>query len=342
MGVFSVRKTTESFIEEAKNKHDNKYDYSKVDYKTTMDKIIIICPIHGMFTQTAMSHTKGFGCKKCGVDKRAKNRKSSLKEFILKSNLIHNDFYDYDNTEYKSSAEKVEINCPIHGYFKCRAGDHINKSSGCPKCKNKKLSLTIDDFILRSNDIHNNRYSYDKVEYINSYSNVIITCNEHGDFSQQPSSHLKGNGCHQCGRTISNAEIEIKKYLESHNIDCDKGKGFLDGKDVDIISKKHKICIEYNGLYWHSELFKRKEYHLNKTKLAENLGYNLIHIFEDEWKEKKNIVKSILLSKFRKGNLMKMGILKDHQTEHEAMLENKYLRIYDCGKIKYSKIIFKQ
>lgn len=65
MGVFSVRKTTEQFISEARLIHGNKYDYSKVEYKTNKNKVCIICPVHGEFLQNAKSHLQGHGCRKC-------------------------------------------------------------------------------------------------------------------------------------------------------------------------------------------------------------------------------------------------------------------------------------
>lgn len=53
-------------------------------------------------------------------------------------------------------------------------------------------------FITKANKIHNNKYKYDKVIYINSCTKIIITCRIHGDFEQTPNSHLNGNGCKQC------------------------------------------------------------------------------------------------------------------------------------------------
>lgn len=65
MGTFSVRKTTEQFIADAKAVHGNRYDYSKVEYKTNKDKVCIICPVHGEFWQTPNDHLRSSGCKKC-------------------------------------------------------------------------------------------------------------------------------------------------------------------------------------------------------------------------------------------------------------------------------------
>ena len=65
MGTFSVRKTTEQFIAEAVALYGEKYDYSKVDYKTNKDKVCIICPEHGEFWQAPNGHLRGHGCPKC-------------------------------------------------------------------------------------------------------------------------------------------------------------------------------------------------------------------------------------------------------------------------------------
>jgi hypothetical protein len=69
-------------------------------------------------------------------------------------------------------------------------------------------------------------------------------------------------------------------------------RSLLNGKELDIYIPSHNVGIEFNGLYWHSELFVDKNYHLNKTELCEEKGVQLIHIFEDEWLNKQDIVKS--------------------------------------------------
>lgn len=69
MGVFSVRKTTEQFVADARAIHGNRYDYSKVDYQRNQVKVCIICREHGEFWQTPNSHLCGRGCPKCKCEK---------------------------------------------------------------------------------------------------------------------------------------------------------------------------------------------------------------------------------------------------------------------------------
>lgn len=72
----------------------------------------------------------------------------------------------------------------------------------------------------------------------------------------------------------------------------------LDNKqEIDIYIPKYKLGIEFNGTYWHSNLFLDRNYHFNKSKLAESKGIKLIHIWEYEWNNPKQQTKIITLLK---------------------------------------------
>jgi hypothetical protein len=95
----------------------------------------------------------------------------------------------------------------------------------------------------------------------------------------------------------SKAENEIAKFL---NINHRRGnKEILDGLEIDIFIPNSNLGIEYDGIYYHSEISgnKNKKYHINKTDICDENNIQLIHIFETEWKDKQSIVKSALLSK---------------------------------------------
>jgi len=82
---------------------------------------------------------------------------------------------------------------------------------------------------------------------------------------------------------ISTYEIEIKNFLKSKNIEYEiNDRKILKGKEIDIYIPEYNLAIEFNGLYWHSEIYKDKNYHLNKTEECLKNNIQLIHIFEDE------------------------------------------------------------
>lgn len=104
--------------------------------------------------------------------------------------------------------------------------------------------------------------------------------------------------CNPVGKHSSTGEIEIKLFLTQNGIDYkSNNRSVLGGTELDIWIPEHKLAIEFNGLYWHSELFKSNKYHIEKTLKCRKLGINLIHIWEDDWKNKQEIVKSIILNK---------------------------------------------
>ncbi|RLA59296.1 MAG: hypothetical protein DRQ78_10775 [Epsilonproteobacteria bacterium] len=96
-----------------------------------------------------------------------------------------------------------------------------------------------------------------------------------------------------CGS--SKQEDELADFVKSLGVEVIRHDRILiNPQELDIVIPEKKIAIEYNGLYWHNEEHVDKNYHLQKTELCEEKGYRLIHIFEDEWILKKDIVKSRL------------------------------------------------
>jgi rubrerythrin len=138
---------TTSFILKAEIKHDNKYDYSKVEYVGNDKKVCIICPEHGEFWQKPRIHLEGFGCRKCNVEFRKKKMVKTIFKFIKEANIIHNNKYDYSKASYKNAKTKVCIICPEHGEFWQTPIGHINNKQGCPICYKSKLENEVSIFL---------------------------------------------------------------------------------------------------------------------------------------------------------------------------------------------------
>ena len=102
--------------------------------------------------------------------------------------------------------------------------------------------------------------------------------------------------CPKCfPKNTSISQNEISEYIKSFNITIvENTRSIISPLELDIYIPSKNLAIEFNGLYWHSELYKDKNYHLQKTEYCEKLNIQLIHIFEDEWLFKKEIVKSRL------------------------------------------------
>ena len=253
--------TTEDFIERAREVHGDKYDYSKVEYVNTKTKVCIICPIHGEFYVSPANHLKERGCPKCRTRSNIiKNYEVSnpmvikhhnIDSFIRKAREVHGDKYDYSKVEYKDNKTKVCIICPIHGEFWIRPDHHLH-GQGCKKCgdliryENKKVYQ--EDWIKAATEIHNGKYDYSKVKYINADTKICIICPKHGEFWQKPSAHMQGQGCPICNE--SQLEKEIITFLNNENIKYEYRyhSEWLGKLELDFYLPKYNIAIECQGL----------------------------------------------------------------------------------------------
>ncbi len=234
--------TTKTFIEKSKKIHGEKYDYSLVNYMNYETKVKIKCFIHGEFEQTPSNHLQGYDCYFCYG-----NQNLSSYEFIEKAILIHNNKYNYSKINYINTKLKIDIICPVHGDYKQTPNKHLN-GSGCPKCVGK--FKTTNDYINEVKKVHNNKYDYSLVNYINSISKIKIICPVHGEFEQKSNIHLRGNGCSKC--SLSKGEIKIEEYLRLNNFIFFVQKRFKNCKNknslpFDFYLPDHNICIEYDG-----------------------------------------------------------------------------------------------
>jgi hypothetical protein len=313
------RSTGSIFIEKAKShiKHkDKNYDYSKVNYINSRTPIIIICPIHGEFSQTPSSHLQGNGCKHCGIKLISNILRRTTIEFIEKSNILHNNKYDYSKVNYINDNIKVNIICPKHGEFLQMPGSHLN-GHGCRKCSfeyiGNLLKSSTPAFIVKSNIIHNNKYDYSKVNYINDRIKVIIICPVHGEFLQSPNYHLNGGECLKCVSNLSKMSIEWLNMIKVsvphlrtyHSLEGEyripNTHYYADGYD-----EKTNTIYEFHGDYWHGnpKIYNQNDINpstkstygelytntINKKNICISLGFKYIEIWEYNWKKFKTTI----------------------------------------------------
>ena len=116
---------------------------------------------------------------------------------------IHNGKYDYSKTVYSGNKNALLIICPVHGEFTQNCGQHLNKKQGCKQCselrrRDTRSNNVAKTWVQRASIVHNGKYRYSKFVYTKSHLKAIITCPIHGDFEQQISAHIKGQGCAKC------------------------------------------------------------------------------------------------------------------------------------------------
>lgn len=180
------------------------------------------------------------------------------------------------------------------------------------------------------------RSQYKNLKIVNIVENkIIIHCDKCcSDYEISPNLLYQRiqvcnmqNPCIKCNKinhhsSISQQELldEIMSFYNGKVLQNDRQKIKF---ELDIYMPELNIAIEYNGLYWHSELYKDDKYHLNKTLACEKAGISLIHVFEDEFMTKRDILLDILRKKMhavsqyvtiyaRKCEIVKIGYAESH------------------------------
>lgn len=207
-----------TFIQKANIVHNNKYDYSLVDYVNAKTKVKIICNIHGVYEQNPYNHIgKKYGCPKC-----ANNKKLTKEEFIIKANNIHNSLYNYNEIEYVNSNTKIKIYClKCEKYYYQTPNSHLCGESGCPKCKLSKGELKIKKILSEKNIAYIQQHKFENCRYkkhliFDFYLPEYNTCIEYDGIQHfSVRSYWEGN---------ENELLKIQKRDKIKNEFCESNK----------------------------------------------------------------------------------------------------------------------
>ena len=269
------------------------------------EHVTLICEKHGAYESLVKSVINGkSNCKLCSLDNAVSKIKLDYSVLEKRFKDMYGDSITPIPETYHGSMAKMSFKCNTCGAVFRRTPNNMSKpgiKTPCPKCSKRILSKertkTTKQFIQEAKALYGeNAYSYDKTIYTASCEKVTVTCNECGkDFEIEANSFLQGNGCPRHHRNKSFVEEEVAAYIIELGFNPDLNERTeIEGMELDIIIKELGIAFEIDGLFWHCEIKKDKDYHLKKTEACLKNGIRLIHIFEDEWTAHKDTCKSMI------------------------------------------------
>ena len=206
--------------------------------------------------------------------------------------------------------------------------------------KLKRQNTRKEKFILKKKDLLNNL----NIEILDYNENTWFlklkdnNCNHEFDINGRLLIYRHKNNhkiCTKCNNPdlnfSSESEQEILNFIKSiYNKEIFERYKYNSKKEIDIYIPDLKIGFEFNGMIWHSELYKDKDYHLNKTLECEELGIQLIHIWEDDWLYKQDIIKSMISNKLgvitNKIYARKCNIKEVSKQEAKIFLEQNHIQ----------------
>jgi hypothetical protein len=240
------------FITRANIIHENKYDYSKVQYKSYLTPIVIVCSTHGYYEQLPAVHLRGNGCKSCGIESMIKKQSLTTDEFINRAKLVHGDKYNYESTIYINSKTNVNIVCKDHGKFTQNPYNHL-KGCGCRQCITNTHSKQCIEWI-QFMEIYLNKY----IQHVLNDGEFIITGTKY-----------KADG-----------------YIKDTNTILEFNGDYWHGNPNvydNCASFPHNPKLTFGHMYQKT---------VDKTKQLKELGYNVIELWESDWiKAKKAVIK---------------------------------------------------
>lgn len=238
-----------------------------------------------------------------------KNRKNSF--ILLDKEKINNKRKKTIEKKWGSYQEfiKYRLDCISKKSIKNYGVDHHFKSKEVILKRTETYKNNILNKIKEKLPEHLKFYS--KFDNKNGTDSILQLscekCNSFFDINRQLFNfrHISNvEICLNCNPILfgkSNKELEVYNFINSHynGIILTNKKELID-LEIDIYLPEINLAFEFNGLYWHSNLFKDKYYHLNKSNSCNSKNTKLIHIWEDDWSYKSDIVKSIILNKIGK------------------------------------------
>lgn len=300
-------------------------------------------------------------CKKTGKKFKDINNKSGcLTKHIKKEGL--NDADILSNFNIIDTPDIEVRKCKLCDW----TTKDINNNTGCFENHIKKShSMTIDEYLSQFNEdkIHHKNYlnKQNRGKHFNNDNNFVI-CRVCGvKLKTISNTHLKKHNLlvseyklkypnellvsneklEEFKKNLKNGNLVVKKsfksrgentlfdYIKSLNVNVIQTHRKANGQEIDIFLPDYNIGIEFNGLFWHTEEYgKNKTYHLNKTINSHKYGIKLIHIFEDEWINKTDIVKRKIKHTLNLSDNIRIHGRKCEIRYINAKLKNEFLNLY--------------
>ena len=291
---------------------------------------------------------KNNNLKKYSVDESFK-----LKSVILKiketKELKYGD-ENYNNTQKIKETKKLKYgdenyNNRIKSNETCLINYGVINPSQSELIKNKKINTftknyNIDNYtkseIYKNKNINYLKSKYENIKIINiNDNNVELECDCNKNHNYKINKKILRNRiiydtilCTICNPissyTNSGYEIQLQDFIKNNynRKIIENNRKIISPLELDIYLPDLNIAFEFNGSWWHNELHKEYNYHLNKTEECEKINIQLIHIYEYDWNYKQDIIKSMILNY--------LGKISNHipanETEIKEIYDNKIIK----------------
>lgn len=241
--------------------------------------------------------------------------------------------------EYLKIGSKMAIRCP-NGHLIHYTWKQWKRGQRCNECRVDLKLKKFNEVLTRKNYDLEEIYFTNKRWFLPMEADIICPKNHKSKIIID--NFLNGHECKYCFKNVSEIEYELRSFFDLNNLEyLTNDRELIKPLELDFVFPKNKIAVEFNGYPFHTEIKGgiNKNYHLNKTLKCEKKGYRLIHIFYDEWENKKRcLTQKRLLNLFNLNNekiyARKCFIKEIKTTEAKKFCEENHIQGYSNSKIK--------
>lgn len=298
----AIRLTSEEVYKRFKDLYNGEYELLST-YTSNTNKHILkhkVCGTEFEISRLTRFFNESSPCP-CPNCRTVTNTRYTPESFTKKIKSIYNNKYTVIN--FDNMKKPVTLKCECGHTFTVATGSEIflkGRFRGCPICNPSKRGKhqMIDNYLQSIFDRCDDSTEYEwREEYKgnNKIKHRIFhkKCNK--EYYVRPADFLHGYRCPHCAKMRSRSEndmfLDILK-ISPHAIQSERTQ--INPYELDIFIPNLNLAIEYNGLHWHSEKIKGRNYHVEKMQRCSIKGIHLVQIFEDEWKNNKDAVLSYI------------------------------------------------
>lgn len=193
----------------------------------------------------------------------------TTQEFIERARGVHGERYDYSKTEFTQISYKVVVGCPEHGDFEIIARDLLN-GKGCQKCAKRAA------FIKRLEERFGQKFSYEKLEYVDAQTPVELVCPVHGPFLRTPANIMGSScGCPECATDkVKQTQTEaLVRRVERQREDAELTI-YESAKEAEENQHKYLSACDISN-FWTLECLMRRFDNRSIKKLIQTLEWEL-------------------------------------------------------------------
>ena len=256
-------------------------------WKNPQQKYKIRCNQGHEYVSIGQNIIDGKGCGICDQENRSKQWKAKLPDVLPP---------DVTVVQAEKSKELI-LRCKQGHTYKATFSNLPLQKHPCPQCFKAANEYSEEEVLAEAN-----KRGYKIVQF----KPLSLKCDKGHIYPTDRTTFMSGHGCLSCSKSQSSSkpEREIRDYIISLGFEVVNNESIPGSPyEADIRIDEKKLMIEYCGLYWHCERTKPNNYHRTKYEAANRAGYRLIQIFEDEYLEKPEIVRSIIGAKLGKSTI---------------------------------------